>query len=114
MYEQDHKRVQFCHKKISRLTYGKDGLVSFLFNLFTWFEPADMAKAVSYSFALREQVEQMEAFERARRRERDIDKISEESNEDEEEKQALDMDFGTQPKELQRSNEKQSDNSSLK
>lgn len=100
MYEQDHKRVQFCHKKISRLTYGKDGLVSFLFNLFTWFGPAEMAKAVSYSFALREQLEQMESYERARLNERDINKISEESNEDEEEKKSLTMDFGTQPKEL--------------
>ena len=39
MFEKDHKRVRFCHKKISRLMYGKNGLINFMYNLFAFFDP---------------------------------------------------------------------------
>jgi hypothetical protein len=69
--------------------YGSDGLVSFMYNLFALFDHEDMRDAVNYYPQMREQLEQMEAYERDRRKTtRDkIENISEEdSNEDEEEK----------------------------
>jgi hypothetical protein len=41
-YEQEYKRVIMCHKKISRLMYGTNGLINFMYSLFAFFDPREM------------------------------------------------------------------------
>lgn len=79
-----------------------------------------MAQAVNYYFAIKEQLDQMEGYEKSLRREtmekNKNNSISEDSNEDEEEKssdlRSQGMAFGSQPKEqegkrdMSKSNEK--------
>ena len=101
LYEQEYKRVRHCHKKISRLMYGKNGLIAFMCNLFAFIEEREMQQVVNYYFAIKEQVEAMDYYESVLRKESKhkhaTHQISEESNEEEEEKcgpKSLGMDFG--------------------
>ena len=53
-YEQEYKRIRFCHKKVSRLIYGSNGLISYMCNLFAFFTSEEMNQALNFYFALKE------------------------------------------------------------
>lgn len=56
IFEQEEKRVRYCHLKISKLMYGRDGLIAFMYNIFGFFEPNEMCQ-VNYYFAIKDQIE---------------------------------------------------------
>ena len=63
MIADEYRRVRFCHKKISKLVYGNNGLIQFLYSLFAFFGEKERAKSINFHFALKEQVEALEDHE---------------------------------------------------
>jgi hypothetical protein len=52
-----------CDKKISRLMYGRNGMISFMHHLFGMFEEYAMKETVNYYFAMKQQISEMESYE---------------------------------------------------
>lgn len=98
-YDQEYRRVRMCTKKISRLMYGRNGLIKFMRQIFAFFDEDDLAQTINYYFAMREQVEQMENHEKHIKAQvkqmKENKPISEESNEEEEKKESSSMAFGS-------------------
>lgn len=42
-YDQEYRRVRMCTKKISRLMYGRNGLIKFMRQIFVFFDEDDLA-----------------------------------------------------------------------
>jgi len=101
LYEEEFRRVRMCTKRISRLMYGRQGLVNFMHHLLALLDEDARADTLSYYSAMRDQLgsDGLEGHEEDiwRKRfgvgkKREANKIiAEESNEEEEEKKSMDF-----------------------
>lgn len=57
--KRETEAISFSYNKIAKLTYGKNGLVTFLDNLFLNFSDGDKTK-FNYYFALKNQISSIE------------------------------------------------------
>jgi hypothetical protein len=103
LYEEEFRRVRMCTKRISRLMYGRTGLVTFMHHLLALLDEDARADTLNFYSAMMDQLgrdglEGHEAevwwkrFGDPSSKKREANKsIAEESNEEEEEKKSMDF-----------------------
>jgi len=101
IYDEEFRRVRMCTKRISRLMYGKEGLVTFMHHLLALLEEETRWDTLNYYSAMRDQLgakdgslesAEKEVWEkRVKSGRHDRNPILEASNEDEEEKKSMDF-----------------------
>lgn len=56
LYEEEYRRVRMCTKRISRLMYGKSGLVNFMHHLLALLDEEIRGDTLNYYWAIRDQI----------------------------------------------------------